>query len=411
MKILFVHQNFPGQYLHLARHLALDPANEVVAITQRKGVVLPGVRTIVYEPARKTTSRLHHYVVDMESGVLNGQQVARAALKLRDDGFVPDVMAGHNGWGEIWFLKDVFPGVPLLGYFEFFYRLHGSDIGFDPAQPPSFDDAPRLRIKNAGNLIGLDAADAGQCPTRWQKDQFPARYAPILHQLHEGVDTRAVAPDPKAFLRLARAGVELKAGDEVVTYVARNLEPYRGFPTFMKALPAVLDARPKARVVIIGGDGASYGPRPPKGTTFRKQMLDELAGSLDLSRVHFLGKVPHSSFVRVLQVSMAHVYLTYPFVLSWSMLEAMSAGCLVVGSKTAPVEEVLRDGVNGRLVDFFSPQQVAARVIDALANPAEHQALRAQARRDAIEKFDLHTVCLPAGVRLLQRLSQRGTRA
>jgi len=405
MKVLFVHQNFPGQYLHLARHLAGDPANEVVAITQRKDVSLPGMRIVAYAPSRKVTSRLHHYLADMESGVLNGQQVARAALQLRDAGFVPDVMVGHNGWGEIWFLKDVYPAVPLLGYFEFFYRLQGSDVGFDPSKPPSFDDAPRLRIKNAGNLLGLEAADWGQCPTLWQKRQFPLHYQSMLHQVHEGIDTCIVAPDPKASVRLAKASIELNAGDEIVTYVARNLENYRGFASFMRALPHVLDKRSKARVLIVGGDETSYGPKPAKGVTLRQQMLDELGSCLDLGRVHFLGKVPYPSFLKVLQVSMAHVYLTYPFVLSWSMLEAMSAGCLVVGSRTAPVEEVVRDGENGRLVDFFSPQQISARVVEALEFPQEHQALRIRARQTIVDRYDLQSICLPASLLLLSRLA------
>ena len=405
MKVLFVHQNFPGQYLHLARHLAGDPANEVVAITQRKDVSLPGMRIVAYAPSRKVTSRLHHYLADMESGVHNGQQVARAALQLRDAGFVPDVMVGHNGWGEIWFLKDVYPAVPLLGYFEFFYRLQGSDVGFDPSKPPSFDDAPRLRIKNAGNLLGLEAADWGQCPTLWQKRQFPLHYQSMLHQVHEGIDTCIVAPDPKASVRLAKASIELNAGDEIVTYVARNLENYRGFASFMRALPHVLDKRSKARVLIVGGDETSYGPKPAKGVTLRQQMLDELGSCLDLGRVHFLGKVPYPSFLKVLQVSMAHVYLTYPFVLSWSMLEAMSAGCLVVGSRTAPVEEVVRDGENGRLVDFFSPQQISARVVEALEFPQEHQALRIRARQTIVDRYDLQSICLPASLLLLSRLA------
>ena len=404
MKVLFAHQNFPGQYLHLARYLARDPKNEVVAITQRNGLSPPGIRTIVYAPPRKVTSRLHHYLSDMEAGILNGQQVARAALQLRDAGFTPDVMIGHNGWGDIWFLKDVYPKVPLLGYFEFFYHLQGSDVGFDPLSPPAFDDGPRLRVKNSGNLLGLQAADWGQCPTRWQKQQFPLQFQTMLHEVHEGIDTQTVAPDANAWVRPTRAGVELRAGDEVVTYVARNLENYRGFPSFMRALPQVLDRRPKAHVLVVGGNETSYGPKPPKGTTLRQLVLEELGSSLDLSRVHFLGKVPYAVFLKVLQVSMAHVYLTYPFVLSWSMLEAMSAGCLVIGSRTAPVEEVLRDGENGWLVDFFSPQQIADRLVSALESPHEHRPLRVRARQTVVDRYDLSSICLPANLLLLDRL-------
>jgi glycosyltransferase involved in cell wall biosynthesis len=407
MKVLFVHQNFPGQYLHLARFLAQSSTNQLVAITQRKDVSLPGVQTIIYTPKRRVTPTLHHYLADTEAAILNGQEVARVALQLRDSGFVPDVMIGHNGWGEIWYLKEVYPAVPLLGYFEFFYRLNGADIGFDPASPPAFDDGPRIRSKNIGNLLGLDAVDWGQCPTQWQRSLYPKHYQAILHVAHEGVDTDVVVPDPNASITLNNAQIELKAGDEVITYVARNLETYRGFQSFMRALPRVLDKRPNAHAIIVGGDDISYGPRLPKGQTFKELMLAEVGSSLDMQRVHFLGKVPYSSFLKVLQVSRVHIYLTYPFVLSWSMLEAMSAGCLVVGSRTPPVEEVVRDGENGWLVDFFSPDQIADRAIEALADGGAHVGMRARARRTVMEQYDLRSVCLPAQLLMVNRIVGR----
>jgi glycosyltransferase involved in cell wall biosynthesis len=402
MKVLFVHQNFPGQYLHLARHLGADPRHQVVFLTQRTDATLPGVRKIVYQPARPITRGVHHYVRETEAGILNAQNVTRIALDLRDSGFVPDVMLGHNGWGEMWYLKDVFPNVPLIGYFEFFYKRFGADVGFDPQEKIIFDAAPRLRTKNLGNLLGLDAADLGQCPTQWQKSLYPAAYQPKLHVVHEGIDTGIVRPDPQARLKVPGTTIELSAEDEVVTYVARNLEPYRGFPSFMRSLPAILAQRPKAHVVIVGGDETSYGPGLPNRKTFRQQMLEELGASLDLKRVHFLGKVPYSTFLTILQVSSAHVYLTYPFVLSWSMLEAMSAGCLVIGSRTAPVEEVIRDGENGVLVDFFSPTEIAERVIEVLRDRGAFAAIRKNARQTIVEKYDLRTICLPAQLRLLE---------
>lgn len=406
MKILLIHQNFPGQYLHLARHLGAQQGNEVVFLTQRKVGSLPGVKKLVYAPKRKPSRQTHHYLRETEAGVLNAQEVARAALSLRNASFVPDVMLGHNGWGEIWYLKDIFPKSPLIGYFEFFYRTEGADVEFEPGVSEQLDTAPRLRTKNAGNLLGLEAADLGQCPTRWQQSLYPERYHSMLRVIHEGVDTRAVKPDPAAKLKLPGSGREFTGTDEIVTYVARNLEPYRGFQVFMRSLPAILSRRPKAHVLVVGGDEVSYGIRLPKGKTYREEMLKELGGSLDLSRVHFLGRVPYPVFLTLLQISRAHVYLTYPFVLSWSMLEAMSTGCLVIGSKTAPVEEVLRHGENGLLVDFFDTAGIADAVVDALANPGAYRAIRERARRTVIEGYDLHTLALPAQLKLVREAAE-----
>lgn len=405
MKILFVHQNFPGQYLHLARHLGLQPENEVVFITQRQDAQLPGIRSIVYKPHRKITPNQHHYLVDTEAGLLNAQAVARVALDLKESGFTPDVMLGHNGWGEIWYLKDVFPNTPLIGYFEFFYRFRGADVGFDPSEPQIFDTAPRIRTKNLGNLIGLDAVNLGQTPTQWQRSLYPAQYQSMLNVMHEGIDTQLVSPDPNARLNLPNMTIELTRDNELVTYVARNLEPYRGFQSFMRSLPAILAQRPNAHVLIVGGDEVSYGHHLPDGQTHQQRMLSELGSSLDFKRVHFLGKLPYSVYLKVLQVSRVHVYLTYPFVLSWSMLEAMSAGCLLVASKTAPVEEVIRDNENGLLVNFFSAAEISERVVAALgAGRNGYADIRLNARRTIIAKYDLKTICLPEQLKLLERV-------
>lgn len=408
MKVLFVHQNFPGQYLHLARHLGAIPGNEVVFITQRKdGVTLPGVRNIVYQPHRPVSQNQHHYLADTEMGVLNAQTVARVALGLKESGFVPDVMLGHNGWGEIWYLKDVFPNTPLIGYFEFFYRLHGADVGFAPGEREIFDTAPRIRTKNLGNLLALDTVDLGQTATQWQRSLYPERYHHMLHVVHEGIDTLVVRPNPDVRLRLPD-GSDLTRDDEVLTYVARNLEPYRGFPQFMRSLPRILDQRPNARVLIVGGDDVSYGHRLPHGQTHRQLMLSELGDALDLKRVHFLGKLPYSDYLKVLQVSRVHVYLTYPFVLSWSLLESLSSGCLVVGSKTPPVEEAITDGQNGWLVDFFQPEEIASRVIEGLsAGKDGHNDLRQAARTTVLERYDLKAICLPEYLHLLEQAMGR----
>jgi glycosyltransferase involved in cell wall biosynthesis len=403
MKILFVHQNFPGQYLHLARHLGAIASNEVVFITQRQDASMPGIRCIVYKPQRKVTPNIHHYLPDVESGVLNAQAVMRVALDLKASGFTPDVMLGHNGWGEIWYLKDVYPDVPLIGYFEFYYRLHGADIGFDPSEPEVVDTAPRIRSKNLGNMLALEAADLGQTPTQWQKSLYPKKHHASLHVTHEGINTQEVQPDPEAWLHLKNTNLTLTRNHEVVTYVSRNLEPYRGFYSFMRSLPEILVQRPNAHILIVGGDDVSYGHRLPEGHSHKQIMLAELGASLDMSRVHFLGKVPYSIYLKILQISSVHVYLTYPFVLSWSMLEAMSAECLIVGSRTPPVEEVILEGENGFLVDFFAPAEIAQRVTSVLEAGRDGFAeIRQHARRTIVENYDLNTICLPAQLKLIE---------
>jgi glycosyltransferase involved in cell wall biosynthesis len=410
MKILFIHQNFPAQYKHLARHVGALADHQVTFITQLEERQLPGVRKILYKPHRAVSPQVHHYLRESEGAVINAQAVAQSATRLRKSGFVPDVILGHNGWGEIWYLKDVFPETPLIGYFEFYYQMTGTDVGFDPLYPVTLDTAPRIRTKNLGNLLALNTVDLGQCPTGWQKSLYPQRHHSMLHVIHEGIDSTVVKPDPAARLEIAEAGIQVHAGEEIVTYVARNLEPCRGFPSFMRSLPKILAARPRARVLVVGGDGVSYSAPLPAGETFRNRMLAELGDSVDLARVHFLGTIPYTSFIHLLQVSRVHVYLTYPFVLSWSMLEAMSAGCLVVGSRTPPVEEVISHGANGLLVDFFAPDQIADYVIEALGDPRAFASVRENARQTVIDRYDLKTVCLPAQVRLLNTLVPRERR-
>jgi glycosyltransferase involved in cell wall biosynthesis len=409
LRVLFVHQNFPGQYAHLAAHLAAQPGNEVVFLTQRPNHPISGVKRIVYKAARKQSATTHQFVRSLEAAVLNGEAVYRVATSLKKSGFVPDIMIGHNGWGEALYLKDAFPDTPLLSYFEFFYRSSGSDIGFDPEFPPSPSVRLRSHILNAVNLIGLQVADMGQTPTQWQKAQYPAAYHDKLRIVHEGVDTTIVKPDPEAFVVLKKAGVRLTPKDEVVTYVARNLEPYRGFHIFMRAVPEIQRRRPKAHILIVGGDEVSYGSSLPPGQTFRKRLLAEVGDKIDHKRLHFLGRIPYSAYLKVLQISSAHVYLTYPFVLSWSMLEAMAAGCVVIGSRTPPVEEVIRDGHNGSLINFFSPAEIAEKVDQVVTDRSRMRAIRDRARCTVVQRYDLKSSCVPNQIRLVDMLTS-GTR-
>src|SRR3954470_9180599 len=375
MRLLFVHQNFPGQYRHLAAHYA-GAGHEVVAIGDKENLRyqprLPGVRLFAYEAPREEHAGA--FEASALRAMQRGRALATAAAALRRAGFRPDLVFAHIGWGEALFLKDIFPAAPLVLYGEFFYRARGADMGFDPEFPPSAKSLLRLRVMNAPLLMSLDAADWVMAPTVWQQRQFPDAYKARMSVIHDGIDTDAVRPGKSP-------------EEELITYVARNLEPYRGFHVFMRAIPEIQRRRPKARIVIVGGDEVSYSPRLPDGQTYRQRMLKELGDRIDLSRLQFTGRIPYTEYVQLLQRSAVHVYLTYPFVLSWSMLEAMSAGCLVVGSRTTPVEEVIRDGENGLLVDFFSPAAIAEKVDQALG--MDQRALRDRARSTVMERYDL----------------------
>lgn len=414
MRILFVHQNFPGQYRHLAPAVAASAANEVVAIGEEIGIrrlknLHPSIRLLAYPQPQGPARQTHHYLHSTEAAVRRGQAVARLAIALRDQGFVPDVICAHPAWGEALFLKDVYPSARLLLYLEFLYHASGSDMGFDPEFPSSLDDRCRARIRNATQLISLEAADAGVSPTQWQRDQYPRETHPRITVIHDGVQTDLACPGTVSGFILPNSSHTLRTGDEVITYVARNLEPYRGFHIFMRALPALLAARPRAQVLIVGGDEVSYGRRLASGETYRETYLREISTLIDHSRVHFLGRVSYARFLDVLRLSSVHVYLTYPFVLSWSLLEAMSCGCLIIASDTAPVREILTAGHNGLLVDFFSPVALAEGVISALERAPQMQPLRIQARRDIREDYDLQRCTLPCQLALLQDLAQRAS--
>jgi glycosyltransferase involved in cell wall biosynthesis len=403
MRILFIHQNCPGQYKHLARHMAAQPGNEVVFITQPGKPNLPDVRKIEYKATRKPTVETHFYIRGLEANVLNGQAVARAAAAAKKAGFVPDVVCAHPSWGESLFIKDVYPDSPLLAFCEFYYRADGADVGFDPEHPATLDDRCRVRTKNTTHLLTLEAMDWGVSPTGWQRAQFPREFVDRISTIHDGIDTAVAAPDGNAAFVLPN-GRSLGRGDEVVTYVARNLEPYRGFPSFMRAVAELCRRRPKTQFVVVGGDEVSYGTRLPNGETYRQRLLKEV--TIDPERVHFIGYVPYDQFIRVLQVSSAHVYLTYPFVLSWSMLEAMAAECLLVASNTAPVLDVIADGRNGLLVDFFSHEQIAERIEQALDGGERWRDLRRAARETILRRFDLRD-CLARQIRLLEDVAAR----
>lgn len=408
MKILFVHQNFPGQFLYLAPELKRR-GHDCLALTDLVNTRESAIPVVKYKhdvpPVDPAATRLGRNYTTMSDRAVT---VARACLQLRQQrNYVPDVIFAHSGWGEPLFLKEVWPEAKLLIYAEFYYRGRGADVGFDlEFAKPSFDQVMIAQGRATHLGQALLHADAGLSPTEWQASTYPPALRRMIEVIHDGVNTEVMAPRPEARFALPD-GRQLAPGDEVLTFVNRNLEPYRGYHIFMRALPQVLRARPKAQVVVVGGDEVSYGAAPKDAKGWKDLILSEVRDQLDLSRVHFMGKVPYDQFTALMQVSRAHAYLTYPFVLSWSMIEAMSAGAHVVGSRTAPVQEVIRDGQNGTLVDFFDVAGWSAALTRALAEPERFMPLRAAARQTALDRYD-QRLLLPRMVEFVERHGPKG---
>jgi glycosyltransferase involved in cell wall biosynthesis len=384
VRVLVIHQNFPGQFREIVRAWSTRPGWEVRALGRDVAPGLPGFDALNrYELHRSGHSTQHPYLRQMEAATLHGQAVARAMLQLREAGFVPDAILAHPGWGETLYAKDVFPDARLVHYCEWYYSAEGADLGFDPEFPMSFDDRARVRTWNALHALNLTHCDAAVTPTQWQKTRHPPVFQPKIVVQHEGIATHELGADASAAVETP-TGLRLEAGHAVITFVARNLEPYRGFHVFMRALEKIQAIDPRCHAVIVGGDEVSYGTRPKTGAHWREHMLGQVR--LDPARTHFMGRVPREQFVRILQVSAAHVYLTYPFVLSWSLLEAMACGAPIVASDTAPVREVIRDATMARLVDFFNPEALARAVIETLADPKGARA-RGENARSHVQTF------------------------
>lgn len=385
MNILFLHRNFPAQYRHIAVELAKDPNNNVVFITNNDKLQIHGIKKYVYKLKREVPKNCHRYLKFYEESIIHGQATAEAALALKNQGFKPDVIYGHT-WGNTMFMKDIFPDVPLICYFEWFYNPEGADVGFD-GKHQNEDDLAKLRCKNSHLLVDLYTCDAGLSPTNFQKSQFPQEFHHKIKVLHDGVDTDFCTPNKDAKFLIKDKNIELTVKDEVITYATRGMEAYRGFPEFMRAADKLLKKRPNLQIVIGGEDRVCYGPQI-MGTTYKEMMLKELP-DLDMNRVHFVGGLPFNEYINLLQISSAHVYLTYPFVLSWSLMDAMSTGCCIVASDTKPVLEVMKDNCSGLLFDFFDVDQQVERIEYALDNQDKMEEIRHNARKTIVDNYAL----------------------
>jgi glycosyltransferase involved in cell wall biosynthesis len=389
VKYLFVHQNFPGQYLHIVRHLLEDKTNEIVFISEPNGNAIPGVRRVNYVLPPVNNDSTHANAREFNTATSRSEIVAEVARNLKTLGFTPDIIIGHHGWGELLNLPDIWPHAPILGYFEFFYSPTGQDVVFDSEFPVGEAQFPRIRAMNIINLLALSLNQHGQTPTQWQLTRYPEWAQPQIRLLREGARLDLCCPDPKARTRdLVLDKFVVTPSDRLVTYVVRNLEPYRGFHVMMRALPDLLRARPDVKVVLVGGDGVSYGARLPSGT-WREFMQKELAGKYDESRVLMPGQVSYPTYLQLLQRSDAHVYLTYPFVPSWSLREAMAVGCAVVAADVEPVREFVTDRRTGLLTPGLDPKQLSQNILALLEHDKLNRRLRAGARRYAEQNLDM----------------------
>jgi glycosyltransferase involved in cell wall biosynthesis len=408
VRILIIHQNFPGQYRHLVGAL-LARGDQVQAIGAPHAPGMAGVACFRYGlPSPGTVPVVHPWAQDFQVKVFRAEAVLTLLRERSDQIARPDLILGHPGWGELLGIKDHWGDVPVLHQLEFVYQLQGGDTGFDPEFPIAPGSQTRLRLRRSTQLLAFHDLDWALAPTHWQASTAPAAFRNRVSVIHEGIDTTVIAPREGSQVNLEKRGLRFEPGDEVVSFVARNLEPYRGVHTFLRALPLLQRLRPRAHVILVGGEGVSYGAPPPQGGSWKQMLLAELEGQLDLGRIHFVGQVPHPVLHDLFRVCACHVYLTYPFVLSWSLLEAMACGAVVIGSNTPPVAEVISDGVNGLLVDFFSPEALAHRVAAVLADPAAHRPLGLEARRTVQRHFDLHGVCLPRQLALVDWLAGGG---
>ena len=393
-KILFIHPNFPAQFRHIAALLGGRGYHCVFLTTNaRKDWTIPGVQPLLYKPLQQQSKA--GVFSSLRAAKSHAEAVVRACVELKKKGFVPDVVYGASGWGGTWLVRDAFPKARLAGYFEWFYDADSPDVHFGGKGETGLQSRINLRLRNTVIVNDLLTCDLRTTPSQWQKSQFPPALRDKLSVLHDGIDTGYFCPGSRS---LGLAGLPLQGDEEIITYATRGMEPYRGFPQFIQALALVLAERPQAHAVIAGEDRICYGSPRPDGTSWKKYMLSQV--HLPMDRVHFTGGLPYGQYRDLLRCSTVHVYLTRPFVLSWSMLEAMACGCLVVASDTEPVREVLRHGHNGLLCDFFSPRAIAGSVLQALEKQEQLKPLRQAARNTIVSRYEL-TALLPQLERML----------
>ena len=381
MRLLLVHQNFPGQFRQLAPHLE-SRGHELVAIcSHQRPVALKGRVFRYVEPEKLSGVPLGTQL--WHDGQQRSAAVAKLAQSLAAGGWKPDRILGHSGWGETLGLSAIWPDVPQILWPELWIRPEHGGYGVDPLKPRVTLESQLEQLgRNAMTRAALADATAWVMPTEHQANSLPREFCDQrLHVIHEGIDTQLARPNPSVTFSLR--GITIDRSVPTITLVNRNLERLRGFDVFMRALPNILASQPLARVLIVGDNEPGYGGEGGS-MSLRERMLKELEGKLDLSRIHFLGRIPHPQLMAVLQASWVHVYLSFPFILGWSLIEAMACGCCIVGSQGMPVSEVIQDGVEGILIPMNSSEALAEQVVRLLDNLEERNRLGKAARQRAL---------------------------
>lgn len=383
--VLFVHNNFPGQFGDLAQQL-MARGVPCLAIGQHHARGLSGVKIARYNLPRGSTPGIFPLATRAEADLIRARGAFDAAMALKGEGWNPAVVIGHPGWGEMTFLAEVFPEAKKIAFAEYYYHGRGYDVGFDTEfQPHDQEAILRADAKNGMMAVAYAEADAIVAPTAFQAGSLPPRLREATRVIHEGVDVEAIRPGPAAPFTLDDGRV-IAPGVPVITHVNNHMEPMRGLHILARALPRLLREIPDAQVILIGDPNRKpYGAAAPEGMTWRDVCFQGV--DYDPARVHFLGRVPHERMLAALRLGVAHVYYTYPFVLSWSLSEAMASGCYVIGSDTPPVRDAVKDGVNGKLLPFFDVDALSEAMIAACRRPEASQPLRAAARVTAEAMF------------------------
>lgn len=400
MNILLIHRSFPSQLKYPAMVLGKDPNNIIMFITNDNSNQMNGVQKLPYQIIKQKSNDSLISLQDYEEAILHGEATAELALKMKNKGIIPNIIIGHS-WGPTLFIKEIFPDVPFIGYFEWYNKYENSLADF--GKKVTLAEKETIKFSNSHILQDLINCDAGISPTEWQKSQFPKEFQDKIEVIYDGIDTTFFKPEEGIKFSIPEESLEFSAKDEIITYATRGLEPNRGFPQFMEAVNTLLKTRPNAHFIIAGKDEVYYGDKFQK-ISHKEKMLEKF--DIDLNRVHFVGQLSYFEYLKLLQITSVHTYLTKPFFLSWSCVEAMATGCCIVASNTEPVKEVMTDNYNGLLVDFFEVDELVEKIEYALDNKDKMQIIRENARKTVVEKYDIK-LTLPKHYDIINKVVSR----